>query len=85
MKTRLAVRGYAGKILVFEEQIEVDDPEDLEIIAERQMKQLLPYRKHLLEIEFLDEPDVNQRFFRFGTDPARMVRPIPIHRDGQST
>ena len=33
----------------------------------------------MIEIEFLDEPDENQRFFRIGTDPRGMRDPLQIH------
>ena len=38
---------------------------------------------HMVEIEFLDEPDPNERFIRFGTDPRGMVVPIKIALEGQ--
>lgn len=77
---RLAIRGYSGKSLIFEERIEVElhEPDAIAEIAERQMKRMLGYPRHMIEIEFLDEGDVNQRFFRFGTDPRGMISPHRI-------
>ena len=32
----------------------------------------------MVELEFLDEPDQALRYFRFGTDPQRMVLPVAV-------
>jgi hypothetical protein len=78
---RICVRGWKAGVLAFEERLEMRDVAEMErllpAIAERQIERLLS-APCLIEIEFLDEPDVNQRFFRFGTDPTRMARPLAI-------
>lgn len=75
---RIIVRGYGDGKLVLQERVELTRPEDLQPIAERQLKTIAAYELHMVEIEFLDEPDPLQRFIRFGTDGPRMVQPHAI-------
>jgi hypothetical protein len=84
LRVRLRVRGYGGGRLIFDEKIDVEE-RDLERIAEQQVNRLLPYRKNMVEIEFLDEPDLQERFLRFGSDKSRMVQPIEILLDPEKT
>jgi hypothetical protein len=81
MKMRLAIRGFAGYLKKFEDRIEID-PDDIErlipALAEKHGEALAAHRLHMIEIEFLDELDPMDRFFRIGTDPSRMVVPIAI-------
>lgn len=82
--TRIAIRGFIRGIRQFEERVDGDNC-DSEELAERHALTLLALPggdKHMVEIEFLDEPDPLLRFFRFGTEPGMMVKPIRIdHRD----
>jgi len=82
---RLAIRGFIRGVKQFEKRVEVNDNGDgLDVLAERHAISLLALPggdKHMIEFEFLDEPDPMQRFFRFGTDPAGMVRPSRIGLD----
>jgi len=86
-RTRLAFRGYVGDELKLEERIEATDEElalFLDTLGEKHGKALLAMpggEYHTIEIEFLDEPDPMNRFFRFGTDPRRMVKPIKLKDD----
>jgi hypothetical protein len=74
----VALRIYVLNKLELEERIHVSE-QDLETLlpqmAERHAE-MIGARKHMVEIEFLDEPDQTQRFFRFGTDPSGMIIPL---------
>lgn len=78
---RIAIRGFAGKNVVFEDNIEIEEHELeslLPKLAEEHAAKMKNHELHMIEIEFLDEPDPMERFFRFGTDPAGMVLPMGI-------
>ncbi len=81
MIVRLAIRGFVGARRVFEERVDVDFDHlggVLPALAEKHAKRLASHERHMIEIEFLDEPNEQERFFRFGTDPSGMVMPIAI-------
>jgi hypothetical protein len=77
---KLAIRGYTGPVLIFEEHINESTLDDAALgrLAMRHAERMLAYEKHMIEIEFLDEPDPLQRFLRFGVDPSGMVQPIRL-------
>jgi hypothetical protein len=81
LKIRLAIRGYTGDQVVFEDLVTLP-VEDLEKLlpnlASEHAHKMAAHELHMIEIEFLDEPDANQRFFRIGTDPSGMVMPIRV-------
>lgn len=75
---RIAIRGFIEGALEFEEFLEgplqaVDSV--IPSIAEKHAERLKGAR-HMIELEFLDEPDPHERFFRFGSDPRAMVNPV---------
>lgn len=85
MKTRLAFRGFVDGTVLFEEFVEVEDAAIetlLPDLAEKHATAMAEHELHMIEIEFLDEPDQQQRFFRFGTDPSRMVDPLLLGDEG---
>lgn len=81
MTVRLAIRGFAGRRKIFEDRISVDaDAIETEVagLAAQHAAALASHELHMVEIEFLDEPDPNERYFRFGTDASGMVIPVAI-------
>ena len=75
---RIIVRGYGDGALIFQEQVDGDLLDSHK--AEEHINLVTRFEKHLIEIEYLDEPDPLQRFYRFGTDMSRMVAPTEIPR-----
>jgi hypothetical protein len=79
---RLAIRGFASShTLVFEDRIEIaEDQLDriMQDLCEKHARALAAHDLHMIEIEFLDEPNRAERFFRFGTDPRMMVAPVGV-------
>jgi hypothetical protein len=73
MPIRLRFRIYLDGKEQIDEYLEVLDP-DLEKLAMRHMDliQKASAENFMVEIEFLDEPDPQQRFFRFGTLPIKI-------------
>jgi hypothetical protein len=67
-----------------EEVVEVDEKSLGEImpkLAEKHAR-LCAERPTMIELEFLDEPNTMERFFRIGTDASGMVVPLRIDLGG---
>lgn len=81
----IMVRAYAGRALLFQEKVDCEalSPKAMSELAEEQLERVMPFPLDMIEIEFLDEPDVNKRFCRFGTDTSRMVMPKEIKIRGK--
>jgi hypothetical protein len=78
----IAVRGWKNGEQIFEDLYSMSWEEDVEGLLERAAEnhaERLGDGLHMIEIEFLDEPDPDQRFFRIGTDPRRMVLPMRVN------
>jgi hypothetical protein len=73
---RVAIRGFVHGRVLFEDRCEIDVnalEKLLPTLAEKHAIAMTEHRLHMIEIEFLDEANENERFFRFGTDPSDMV------------
>ena len=79
-KIRLAIRVFIGGVKQSEERITASPDELDKLIPGLAAKhaEMMTAHPGMVEIEFLDEPDVNERFFRLGTDTSGMVRPMEV-------
>jgi hypothetical protein len=81
MILRVAIRGFAADKIQFEDRVVIDS-NDLDkllpALAFKHAAAMAAHDLHMIEIEFLDEPDPLQRFFRIGTDPSGTVDPFKI-------
>ena len=79
---RLAIRGFVAGQKQFEDLLVLNDDSKLEStiehLANNHAEALTAHALHMIEIEFLDEPNPLARFFRFGSDPRMMRRPMMI-------
>lgn len=86
MTLNLAFRGYLNGQVIFEESFTYDhfsDGRDVALSAlakthARVLDLLHDLGPTMLEIEFVDEPDPEKRFFRFGSDPSAMREPVEV-------
>jgi hypothetical protein len=77
MALRLVVRGYLKSVRQWERSGEVPNPK-LQGLMREHATGIANGTLDMIEIEFLDEPDVMKRFFRIGSNPDLMVMPIKI-------
>jgi hypothetical protein len=81
MSLRLAIRGFAQGAKQFEDRVDVEEHLIEEVIpglATQHAAAMASQKLQMIEIEFLDEPNEQERYFRFGTDPSGMVLPIRV-------
>lgn len=79
----LTFRGFNGSRRVFEEErriMEQDFDAAISELTKRHCDAIDAESVDMIEIEFMGEPDINQRFFRIGTSPAGMVAPKKLLR-----
>jgi hypothetical protein len=83
LPTRLAIRGFKNGKLVFEQRLDMTDQTDIDALARSHVERLdaVP-GPHMIEFEFLDEANTEQRFMRIGTDPTLMKKPLSIKTAG---
>jgi hypothetical protein len=77
----LAIRGFLKGVRVWERTLTLKEQQlqaVLPALARDHAEAMAAGKLSMIEIEFLDEPNINERFFRLGTDPFGMVIPIEV-------
>lgn len=77
----MAIRGFGDGHKIFDDRVDVMGPEELGALPEIHAARMGDFDVFMVEIEFLDEPNEKERFFRFGTDPRAMVNPLAMDWD----
>jgi hypothetical protein len=83
-KLRVAIRGFANGVPKFVDHIEIGEDEIDELVpalARKHGAAMLAHALTMIEIEFVDEVDRSQAYFRIGTDPRGMVNPVAVDLD----
>ena len=82
---QVAMRGWKDGKLVYEEiySFPVNDESNSDALGRLAEQHALKLEadkdsRHMMEIEFLDEPNPEERYYRWGTDPGGMVRPAAL-------
>jgi hypothetical protein len=44
----------------------------------KHVERIVAQPNHMIEVEYLDEPDPLKRFFRLGSDPRGMIDPVAV-------
>jgi hypothetical protein len=72
--TRLTIRGWQNGVLMFTERVDVTDDTDFDALALSHAEHLKAMSRtaapHMIEFEFLDEADYEQRFLRIDMEAA---------------
>ena len=80
-EVRVAIRGFRDGSLKFEERLDIDEErldELLPNLAREHGRAMAEREMTMIELEFLDEADRTQAFFRIGVDPSGMMAPMEV-------
>lgn len=83
MTHELMVRGFKRGALVWEEKLvmlEMDLERLIPTLVDEHVAQMRDGTIGMIEIEFLNIPEAEGRFFRIGTEPDGMVLPMRLDR-----
>lgn len=82
-KFNVIIRGWSGSVLMFEDRLYLEPVSPDRVTTGPLIMQMAERHAailgevHMIEFEFTELPE-SERFFRFGTDPTRMVQPAVV-------